>query len=775
MDMRYETETALSTSLKRLRLAAGLTQEELAERAGISARTVSDIERGLRAGIHHDTARRLASVLNLDEQERRAFDALARGRAVGPLSGPRQTVLPAFPTPLLGREKELASINTTLLPGDVRLLTLTGPGGIGKTRLALEAARAAQPTFRDGVYFVSLGELKSASLVAPELAKAVGAVETGPNFEQLLRQHLAERQALVVLDTFEHVTAAAPLVYSLLLSCPQISFLVTSRSALRLRGEHEFPVPPLETPAQIGDHPSHDILGAPATALFWHRAHAVRPDLQLDSTSASLVLEICRRLDGLPLAIELAAARVKHAPLASIRRQLEHRLDLLVGGPVDLPVRQRTIRDTVAWSFDLLDAPAQVLFRRLSVFVGGWSLDDLDSVCGAGRDTGSPLEDISALVDQSLVALDHDNPVARYDMPDIVREYAAQRLVEAGENLETARRHALHFLQLAEEAEPNLVRAGHERWFQLLDIERANLRAGMGWALESRKTVIALRYAVALWRYWRHLGEFAEGRRWVDAAVAMAGSAPASLRAKAMWAAGALAFPQGDHERMATLAREAYELAQQSEDRMDLRNALTIRGMVAMMHACYVDALEPFRESVVICRQLGVSWQLGTSYLNLGTALLHAGFSDEAVAALQEGGRVYRQIGDQVFAARVDNVLAHAALARGEVDEAGHLARGALLTVSVLQEHQGIADGLYTLAAVAAAQADHNRAATLAGAAAAVRETIAAHPGLFDLAIPGHFLNGTEQAVGTARWQSTRHAGYSMPAEKAIAYALGRK
>jgi predicted ATPase/transcriptional regulator with XRE-family HTH domain len=772
VDLDKGTEAGLGASLKSLRIAAGLTQEELAEQAGVSARTVSDVERGLRDVVHLDTARRLASALRLQDEARRWFEALARGRSMGDVPRTKGGELPAVPTPLLGRSAELERITALLLTGGVRLLTLTGPGGIGKTRLAVEATQALAPSFPDGVFFVSLGEVMDASLVASELARTIGAVDTGLGFEQILAERLAGRRVLIVLDTFEHLMPAAPLVYSLFLACPETSFLVTSRSALRVRGEQEFPVPPLESPTGVPGGEPDDIMRWPATVLFWDRARAVRPDLPLDAESVSLVVEICRRLDGLPLAIELAAARVKHLPLAAIRGQLEHRLEFLVGGPLDLPLRQRAIRDTVAWSYGLLDGRAQLLFRRLSVFAGGWGLDDVPGVCGATTEIGDPLEGISALVDQSLVVVLRNSAEARYDMLDVIREYAARRLAQAGEDDEISRRHALHFLHLAEETEPRLVRTGHQRWFQRLDVERANLRAGMAWVIQQGETVLALRYMVALWRHWRHLGDFAEGRWWLDTALALPGPAPVSLRAKALWAAEALAFPQGDHERMTELAAEAYELAQQSEDRMDLRNALTGRGMAAMVRGRYTEALEPFRESVAICAQLGSSWQLGTSYLNLGTALLHAGFHDNAVATLQKGGRVYRQLGDEVFAARTDNTIAHAALARGDVDEADSLARTALRTASEQQERQGIGDGLHTLAAVAAARSDPDRAATLTGAAAAVRETIAARPGLFDLAIPGRFLEAIEGAVSAERWQRAWSAGYELDAEAAVAYAL---
>jgi predicted ATPase/DNA-binding XRE family transcriptional regulator len=764
----------LGAALKDMRATAGLTQEELAERAGISARTVSDLERGLRAVVHRDTAQRIASALGLDDDRRRRFVALARGRVAGPEPLGRGA-LPLAPTPLVGRSRELEFLKATLLGGRVRLLTLTGPGGIGKTRLALEAAREIQDSFPGGSFFVSLGDLKDASLVAPELAKTIGVVEKGPSLEQLLVKHLAGRRSLILLDTLEHLTPAAALIYTLVLGCPETTFLLTSRSALRLRGEHEFPVPPLESPSRLGDDPAGDITRWPATMLFWERAQAVVPDLALDQHSAALVLDICRRLDGLPLAIELAAARVKHLPLAAIGQQLENRLEFLVGGPLDLPLRQRAIRDTVAWSHDLLGIQAQKLFRRLSVFVGGWTLDDVAEICGSVAEIGDVLEGMSALVDQSLVVLDRNNREARYDMLDVVKEYAARRLLDAHESEEFARRHALHYLKLAEDAEPNLVRVGHEIWFERLHVQRGNLRSGMAWTIESGEALLALRYTVALWRYWRQRGEYAEGRRWSDAALAMpAGAATASLRAKAVWAAAALAYPQGDHVRMAALAAEGLELAKQSDDPMDMRNLLTIKGMVSMVQGRYREALEPFHESVAICRRLGLSWQLGTSCLNLGNALLQTGSGDEAVAILREGLDVYQQLGDEIFAAHINNTLAHAALARKDIAEADRLGREALSTSAQQEERLGVGQGLHTLAGVAAARADPDRAATLAGAAAAVWETIAAPPAPFDVAIPGVFLRSVEKTVPAKRWRKSWDGGYAMGAEAAVEYALAK-
>ena len=755
------TGDKLGETLRRLRQAAGMTQEELAERAGISTRAVSDTERGLRSTVHAGTARRLAAALGLAGEARDTFEALARGRPAGeppaPPAPPAST-LPGVPTPLLGRSRELQAITGALTGRGIRLLTLTGPGGIGKTRLAAEAARQVQASFSGGVYFVSLGEVRDAALVVPEVAKAIGVPETGTDLQALLAKRLAGRRALIVLDTFEHLTAAAPQVYAAMLGCPATTFLITSRSALRLRGEQHYPVPPLRVPAETDEVTPQRLAEWPATALFWERALAVRPDLPLDAPAAALAGEICRKLDGLPLAIELAAARVRHLPLAAMAEQLTDRLRLLVGGTLDLPRRQRTIRDTVAWSHDLLGPLQARLFRRLSVFSGGWDLASAEAVCGGTGETADVLEGISALLDQNLVILDHTHPQGRYDMLDVVREYAGAQLAQSGEADQVSQRHALYYLALAEEAEPNLARAGHQDWFRRLDAERGNFRHAMAWATERGKTVLALRYSAALWRYWRQLGEFTEGRRWTDAALTLAGDAPASLRAQALRAAAALAFPQGDYQRLAALASEAMDLARNSEDPMDTRNALTTAGFAAVGQGRYQDALDAFGECVKICQRLGPSWQLATSQLNLGAVLLHVGRPGDADAAFAAGLRIYRQLGDDVFAARGTNQRARAALAQGDVERASALAHNALAEFASHAERQGIADGLETLAAVAAARSDPGRAATLAGAAAAIRETIAASQ-LPDLTITSRFLREAERdAVDRAEREGDQQA-----------------
>jgi tetratricopeptide (TPR) repeat protein len=513
-----------------------------------------------------------------------------------------------------------------------------------------------------------------------------------------------------------------------------------------------------------------DIERWPATALFWERAQAVRPSLILDAGAASLVGDICRKLDGLPLAIELAAARVRHLPLAGILEQIEHRLEFLVGGPVDLPLRQRTIRDTVGWSHDLLDVHEQTLFRRLSVFAGGWTLDAIPEV--SGDYDRNPLHGISGLVDQNLVVLDSQGPDPRYTMLDIVHEYAAARLRDSGETDDVERRHAEYYLTLAETAEAHLVRTGHQDWFRRLDIDRGNLRSAMAWTIDRGDATLALRFIVALWRYWRQLGELEEGKRWSDEALAIAEPVAPALRAKALCAAAALSVPQADHQRMTKLSAEAIGLAYQSDDPMDLRNALTIQGFVAMCQSRYTDALGPYTECVRICEELGPSWQLATSHLNLATALLHSGHLEDSVVAFHNALHLYRQLGDDIFAARVQNHLAHAALARDDVSQADRLARDALTTVAEHSEPQGIAEALETLAAIAAVRSHGERSATLAGSATAIRESIASRAAPFDTAIMSQLISKTKAMMSEEQWHHSYERGLALGPAAAVQYAL---
>jgi predicted ATPase/DNA-binding XRE family transcriptional regulator len=758
-------DTGLGDLLRRHRRGAGLTQEELAERAGVSARTVSDVERGLRDRVYRDTAARIVVALGMSAADRAVFETAARGRSPG--SGldvqwrePLSTALPIPLTGLIGRERELAAVLTSLREPQLRLLTLTGAGGIGKTRLAIEASSAARRDFPDGICFVSLAETRDAALVVTLLARALGVDPAHEPFSSLVTR-IDDRRMLLTLDTFEHVLDAAPLVADLLANCPRLSVLATSRAPLRLNGEHELSVPPL------GLEPD-----GPAVTLFAERARAVRPELAVRvREDAAAVAELCRRLDGLPLAIELAAARVKHLPLTALRDHLEDRLGLLSGGPRDLPPRQRAMRDTVGWSYDLLDSNGQAMMRHLSVFAS-WTLASARAVCTDDEPAVDLLAELSNLVDHSLVVLD-EGAVGepRYRMFDVVRDYAAQRRDALGEQEPIARRHAAYFVALVEQAEPELRRSGQLEWHHRLEAELPDLRLAFRWSMESGAAELALRLAGAMWMFWLWYGGFAEGRRWLTQALALPPSESGeylAARAKGLWGAGWLAFNQGDVHDTIVLGESLLELAARTGRPLDERNGLTLRGMSAMADGRYQDAIESCERALEICRRLEPGWLLATSALNLGAAALHAGDVTRADALFAEARTRYSALGDLAYEARAIRHLASCLLMRGDRTGARELLLTCLLSDS--RDDWGLAESLEGLSLVRAAEGDAQQAGMLAGAAESLRDRIGARPHPFDVALGRPLLAGLDER----NWNRGRQEGRTMPLAEVIRIAGGR-
>jgi predicted ATPase len=588
-----------------------------------------------------------------------------------------------------------------------------------------------------------------------------------------------------VIETFEHVSSAAAFVAELAIACPRLVFLVTSRTALGVRGEHEISLAPLAVPAIAAG--IADLDRYPATALFLERARAVRPDLALDPASAATIGQICRRLEGLPLALELAAVRVRHMPLATLKSALDHRLDVLVGGPRDLPPRLRTMRDAIAWSEELLPPRAQSLFRTVSVFAGGWTLAAAESISVDGG--ARLLDDITALVDNHLVTIDEgggDEP--RFRMLDVVREFAAEQAAERREANDLARRHATFFANLAETAELERAGPAQESWYRRLQAEQDNMRAALQYAVAHDEGPLAQRLAGALWLYWRRHGDYAEARSWLDRALQASGpgsptydrtsadsvdAADGPSRRKVLWGDAWISYYQGDYPHLRRLGEELLQLAEQGGDRVGIRNGLTIRALVAMADERFDDALGPLEECVRICRASCPPWLLATSLLVLGQATMHGADLSRSRRVLEEALAMYERLGDRLFVARTNGYLGYASLLSGDARAARRLFAASLRGFTQLEERFGIAEELQAMAALAASDGQDERAATFAGAAHGVWASMSAQPLASDRPIARRYLDPASRRLGSAAWRSAYRNGQAMDLAVVVRLALG--
>jgi predicted ATPase/DNA-binding XRE family transcriptional regulator len=760
--------------VRTLRLAAGLTQAELAESSGISERTVSDLERGLRLSVYPATARQLAAALQVPKDTLPAFVLAARGpepalaENIEPPASAIRSRLPVSLTRLIGREHELDFILGLLRDREIRLITVVGPGGVGKTRLASEAAAITQNEFSGGAFFVGLSAIDNPLAVMPALAAAVGIGGSG-EIVSLLAARLEEGRSMIVLDTFEHVLGAAKTISDLLAAIPALTVLVTSRSPLNVRGERLLPLSPLAVRGETRGGNQ-----AAAVELFLERALANSPLIARDGDTIALASDICVRLDGLPLAVELAAARVKHMAIADLARHLDHRLQTLVGGAPDSPPRHQTMRSTLDWSYALLDGTQQRLFRSLAVFRGGFTHAAVLAVAADTGMSGDPqiIDGLSGLVDASLVVVEHGvSGQGRYRLLDVVRDYAVECASDAREIDALQRRHAEFFGALAQEAEPKLRGNEQREWHARLLEDEANFRAALAWALDGGETATAVRLAGSLWMFWRWAGLFDEGRAWLDAALAAGENAPSSERFQALWGAGWLAYHQGDYRRTDELGQQMVELLGAAENGLQRRNALTLIGNAALAMGNLDEATAALAEALAICEQLGNEWALATSLLNLGHATLRQGRAEDATALFARALSGYQAVGDQHFMARTYIQLGYAALESHDHGEASDRIAAAMRMTAELGDMWSIADGLEAVACECAERAPET-AATLAGAALRVRERIAmnAHPA--DQIITRRHLDRARSRLGSERFAAAWEAGRAMVLSAAIATAL---
>jgi non-specific serine/threonine protein kinase len=772
--------------LRRYRQAAGLTQEGLAERASLSARAISDLERGARNRPWRETVQLLANALDLNREARSQLENAARSnnqtpREVAALDwrDAAEAVpdnLPVWLTSFVGRERESAEV--TRLLTTTRLLTLTGAGGCGKTRLALHVAADHYDAFAAGVRFVDLAPVADPALVPHAVATAVGVFEA-PNRPLLtsLSNYLRGREILLVLDNCEHLLdACAPLIDTLLRAAPRLRVLATSRERLGVSGETTWRVPSLSLPEAGAVAEGPGAVLPDSVQLFVERARAVKPDFALTPPNAEAITQICRRLDGIPLAIELAAARIRVLSVAEIASRLDDRFRFLVSSDRQTLPRQQTLRAVIDWSFDHLTLTERALFRRLGIFGGDFTLEAVEQVCGNHGD--DVLTQLAGLLDKSLIESDGGAEVTRYHLQETIRYYALDQLASAAETERYAERHADWYLSCVRQRNAVFRAYDDRRWEEMaldLQADYSNVRAALGWCAGApARFERGLQLVAGLWQVWERLGNLREAADWLDRFLPVTGELRSPARAAALQNAAWLACYSGDYQQGYALAVQALVISRESDDPFSLRLSLRMSGICAREAGDWKEARRLFAEGLQLARELGDTGGINgvAGFFDLqGTVDLAVGDYVTARVRLQESRALW--VNNVLCVAWSDHNLGCLDLDEGHYDDAGHRLASSLRAFRQIRVSQGRFRCLGAFLALASATGDYARAACIDGALANYFDVTGMHGFATDAPRIERGAALARQALGSAEYQRIRASGATWPIERAIAYALG--
>ncbi|MEX2542388.1 MAG: tetratricopeptide repeat protein [Trueperaceae bacterium] len=778
-------EAVFGAWLQQRRKSMRLTQEQLAGLAGCSVATIRKVEADERRPSSH-IAGRLAEALEVPAGEEDAFLRFARAGwsddpAVTPQESPtplpwdrparKAAPLPLPLTQLLGREPILQSTIGLLQRPTVRLATLTGPGGIGKTHLALEVAHRTQENFPDGASCAMLASVQDAERFPEALAQVFTVQQGGsePLWDRI-KDHLQDKRLLLVLDNFEQIIWAAPLVSDLLRACAGVKILVTSREVLRLPGEHEVAVPPLDAP-RIDSSFRREPLDAssyPAVELFMQRAQAARPEFTLTSENVAAVAEVCSRLEGLPLAIELAAARIRLFSPGAMLSRLSRSLDLLTGGSRDAPARQKTMRQALAWSYELLDEEERRILRRFSVFGGGFTLEAAEAVGLPERDL---LNTVTSLVEKSLLK-SNAGEEPRFVMLETIREFGFEMLSEHGEEAEVRYRHATFFADFMTKIEPDLHGPEQANWMRLAGREHANIGVALRWCLDSGDSSTALRLAAATWWYWFVRGHLTEGRELLAELLPMARRLDSPLLSGLLLAAAELAVGQNDHAQGALLYREAESVSRSSGGSVVLARALRGLACVSVVTGDFETATGYVEEGLAEARGCSQEREVALFLNSLGEIARSEGEYGKAEAYYEESITVLRGLGDRILIVTLLANLGYMAQRQGDLSRSIERFSEGLRLAQEVGGIRGIGTALAGLAGVAVAAGNPRKAAMLFGAAEAVHGAHGVVPEPVDRAEMERSIALAKAAMTRETWTSCKAEGTRMSLKEAIAAAL---